>query len=112
MNKSLTLSPVISLNIIPQLSAKFFWITAFVLLTTLLAIYVMEVNNLTKEIYLIKESKQKIQTLSYENEYLAIVLSKNGSLANVDSYLNSHDFEKTDKIKYVQNLENPVAIKK
>ncbi|PIP22795.1 MAG: hypothetical protein COZ91_03385 [Candidatus Nealsonbacteria bacterium CG_4_8_14_3_um_filter_39_7] len=111
--KSLTLSQsIINTGIKLELSVKFFWTIAFVLLLSLLTIYILQVNGLTEEIYLVKESKQKIHDLSSENESLAISLSKAGSLANVGGYLSGRNFEKANQVKYIQNSGNPVAINK
>lgn len=66
---------------------------------------------MTKEVYLIQDYEKQIVRLSQENEDLEINFSKSSSFVNLDAYLQTQNFEKTTKVKYISVLENQVAAK-
>lgn len=87
---------------------KLFLVLSFISILALLVLYIFQVNDLSKEIYLIEKQEEKLKVLSQENEDLEIDFSKAGSLANLESYLQNKNFEK-GRVRYIQILESPVV---
>ncbi len=113
MNNVLTLSSTLSMIRPLKLgfSLKIFWLINLLLTFSLLVFYILQVNSLTNETYLIKNYERKLTQISQENETLNIDFSKFYSLANVENYLLNQNFEKAKQTKYIQILENTVVTK-
>ncbi len=88
---------------------KFFLTIISVSTLILLVFYIFQVNVLTEETYFIKSCEKKLTQLSRENEALEIDFSKAGSLSNIESYLQSQNFEKVSQVKYIYILAGSVA---
>ncbi len=91
--------------------AKFIKATISISILFLLSFYVFQVNSLSKEIYLIENYEKQLNQLSEENEALEINFSEVNSLKNIVSYLQTQNFERANKIKYIHILETSVAIR-
>ena len=109
MNNILTLHPPISLIFKLKFSLKLFWIISFILIITLLGLYISQVNHLTYETYQLQNSQKKIDELSFENEILEIKLAKLNSLVNIENLIEKFNFEKADKIHYIQISESQIV---
>ena len=72
---------------------------------------IFQINYLTQDVFLIQEYKQKLNQLSNNNEGLEISLAQSSSLKNIEDYLQSKNFVKADRVKYIQILETSVAQK-
>ncbi len=88
---------------------KLFWVFVLLIIFSLLAALVYQINIYTSEIYFIHNSEKEIAQLSQENKILEINLAKANSLLNVESYVQS--FEKTAKMEYVRVLEDTALAK-
>lgn len=93
--------------------SKIFWLSIFASILFLLLFYVLQVNCLTQEIYLLENRANKLAQLFSENEVLEINFSRSNSLANIENYLQNGRFEKISQsqTKYIQILESAVAAK-
>lgn len=94
-----------------KFSLKALWIITLISITALLIFYIFQVNFLTKETYLIQNHEKKLNQLSLENENLEINFSKLNSLENIEKYIQSQNFEKISKVKYIRVLEGTVVTK-
>lgn len=92
-----------------KFNLKLFWITSFILIITLLGLYIFQVNYLTYETYQLQNSQKKINELSFENEILGIKLAKLNSLVNIETLIEEFNFEKADKIHYIQISESQIV---
>ena len=90
---------------------KVFLTITFISILALLVFYIFQVNALTKETYLIQSCEKKLSQLSGENETLEVNFSKASSLSNIESYLQSQNFEKVSQVKYIYILESSVVAK-
>lgn len=107
---TLTLYPPIFIKQLSlRLSPKIIWFLGFILALVLLVFYIFQVNLMTKEIYSIQNYQRKINDLSRENKILEINLSQQNSLSNIETLARGLNFEKVDKIRYIQVLESQVA---
>ena len=86
------------------LNLKLLWILAALIVFSLLAVSVYQLNAYTAEIYFIYDAEKKVTTLSQENKILEIDLAKANSLWSAGEYV--QNFEKTSKIEYIRVLEN------
>jgi len=109
MNNILTLHPPISLRFKLKFNLKLFWITLSILIITLLGLYIFQVNYLTYETYQLQNSQKKIDELSFENEILEIKLAKLTSLVNIETLIEKFNFEKANKIHYIQISESQIV---
>ncbi len=91
---------------------KLFVISALVSVMLLLAFYAYQISCVVSENYQVQSYQKKINSLSQENKLLQISAIKVNSLENVESRIQELGLEKTEKIYYIQALENPVVTKK
>jgi len=111
MNQTLTLNPPFLIRPRLTLNLKLFWGLILISIIFLLVFYVFQVNFLTREIYLIQNSEEKLKEITQENENLEIEFSKSNSLANLEKYLSNQNFEKASQVKYIKILESEVVTK-
>lgn len=114
MNNVLTLTPSFSplkIKIKLGISRGFFYLLSFVLMAMLLTYYIIQVNSLVRERYLLGDYQKRIAQFSRENESLEVNFSKTNSLANADKYLSSQAFEKAGRIRYIQLLAREVVVR-
>ncbi len=75
---------------------------SLITIISLLVFYIVQVTGLAQDRYHLKEGQAKLTNLIEEKEKLEINFSKTQSLANLDAYFLSRDFEKAQKTKYIQ----------
>ena len=109
MNYSAAFVPSISTLLRPTFSKRLFWLFALILFAVILVSYVAQVNSFTGAKYLLKNYQVKVQVLSREREGLEINFSRANSLSNIEGYISTQGFERIQKQKYIQILEDQVA---
>ncbi|MEA3344099.1 MAG: hypothetical protein U9Q16_00215 [Patescibacteria group bacterium] len=115
MNKKLFLrmqskrSKAISLK--RPFSLKVFWVLSVMVIFSLLALYIFQVNKGIAERYFIQSQENKLAQLTEENKILEIDSIGISSLDNVLGFLEESNLEKTDKIYYIRVFENEVVTK-
>ena len=92
-------------------SLKLFWILSIVMLFSLLALYIFQVNKGISERYFIQAQENKLVELTEENKSLEIDSVGISSLDNALGFLEESNLEKTDKIYYIRIFENEVVTK-
>jgi cell division protein FtsB len=92
-----------------KFNLKFLLIFSFLLIISLFAFYIFQFNYLTSENYQIKRSQDKIKELSAENENLEIQLTKLNSLSSLENLISGQNFEKIEKIHYIQILDSQMV---
>jgi len=88
----------------------FYWLIFFAIGVSLV-FYIFQINTLISENYQIKNYRQKIETLTNENNDLEINSLKINSLENIEAKIKNLGFEKINKIYYIQILENQIVSK-
>lgn len=101
MKKSI---PTKSLSL--KISLNFFWTLSFILIISLVILYIFQVTAITEAMYLIKNHSRQLESLSQENEILEIKFSQLNSLENLRFLVANLNLEKVEKIDYI---EIPVA---
>jgi len=96
---------------LPKLSLKLFWILGFVLVLSLSIFYVFQVNEITKETYLTKNYLKEIDSISQGNRILEINFAHTSYLGDIEKNVQTLNFEKVKKIKYIQILEGSLVTK-
>lgn len=71
----------------------------------LLALYVWQINDLTKGAYVINNYESQIKNLSEENKSLEVSFAASSFLDEALKRVQSLNFEKTTSVKYIQILE-------
>lgn len=92
-------------------SSKIFWILTTILILSLLLFYIFQIKSMFQKIYSIKDDQQKFQNLSQENRELALNFSQTNSLTHLETLVKSLSFEKTNKVEYIQMMENQLVVK-
>lgn len=92
-----------------KISLKFFWILGFILIITLLILYIFQLNLLFSQTYLIQNYEKKLEQLSKENAALEINSIQANSLETIESQIKELGFEKIENIEYIKVLENRVV---
>jgi len=96
----------------PKISLKFFWILSLFSIISLLIFYIFQVNAMIGKIYLIQNYQREIKELSQENKALQVNFSQVNSLPAIESLVKNLNFEKAEKIHYIQALESHVVAEK
>lgn len=92
-----------------NLRRKISYTAAFIMISTLLALFFIQFNSLVRQGNLLKNHTEKIGELSRENGNLEISsLEKNG-LENIEKVAKELNFEKVEKIHYIRVLEGTVV---
>lgn len=86
-------------------------VTSFIVTVFLLILYIFQVNTMIRETYLIQGYQRKLTVLSQENKSLEINFSQANSLSNITNAIKSLNFEKAEKVRYIQVLEGQVVTK-
>lgn len=73
--------------------------------------YIFQVNAEISERYSIREYEKTLDKLSKENKTLGINSLQVNSLKNIEELLKNFNFEKVEKISYIQVLDNQVVVK-
>lgn len=73
--------------------------------------YIFQINFLITQNYLLKDLQKKAAALSTENGKLEINLAQIGYLENIQQKTEGLNFEKVQKIKYIEILNNSLAKK-
>lgn len=106
-NRSLTstfplLISVQELKLTPLL--KFLCFFMVLIIFSLLAVLVYQINIYTSEIYFIHNAEKETIQLSQENKNLEITLARANSLLNAENYV--RNFEEISRMEYVRVLED------
>jgi len=94
-----------------KVGVKIFWILSFILITALLIFYIFQVNAMISENYLSKSYERKLNEIVKDSKNLEINFSQVNSLKNIETLAKDLNFEKVDKIHYIQVLEGQVVTK-
>ena len=88
---------------------KFLWFFLILVIFSLLAVCVFQLNAYTSQVYLISSYERQLNYLNQENKTLEINFSKANSLVNIGNYV--QNFEKADKIEYIRVLQSTALAK-
>ncbi len=78
----------------------------------MLVFYILTINMLTAGAYLIKSDTRQLQALLAENDSLQTNVAQASFLGFAQEKAQELNFEKTTNIKYVQILQNSLAVAK
>ena len=73
--------------------------------------YIVQVNQMIRDKYLIENYEQKIGLLTRENKNLEERLSQLSSLENIEMLIENLDYEKVDYVYYIRAGETRVVTK-
>ncbi len=88
-----------------------FLISGLILLFGLLGLYIFQVNEITKGMFLVKNYNKKLENLLQENKILEIKFSQLNSLENLGLLVSQLNFDEAGKIDYIKIPEGTVVIK-
>lgn len=94
-----------------QILKKTIELSLLISIISLLVFYIFQVNIFTKEIYLLKDYKKKLNLLKRENESLEISSAKINSLASLENLIKDLNFKKIGKVRYIRILKGSVVTK-
>lgn len=90
---------------------KLFLISAVVLITVLLSLYILQISLMIKGTVLAEDCENKIGEITKQNKNLEIIFSQKNSLKITENLLEDLKFEKVTKIDYIRVLELSMAAK-
>lgn len=100
------ISPI---NLKEKFNLKIIWIFGGLLILILLIFSIFQVNQMTRENFLVKSYKNRIGQLSENSELLKIDWAKSNSLVNIEQYLQTQNFKKVGQVRYIRILESSVV---
>lgn len=95
----------------PAINWKLFYLLGILVFVSMLVYYIFLVNELTRGTYLIKNYNKEVSALTKENGRLETNFAQTSFLGSVTQKVTQLNFVKTTKVKYVQILDNSVAVK-
>lgn len=90
---------------------RYFCILCFISILPLLVFYIFQVNKAVSENYLLERHKRKLNEIIQESKNLEINFFQKNSLGNIETLTKNLEFEKVDKVHYIQVLEGKVVSK-
>ena len=93
-----------------SITLKNSWVFTFILISSLLAIYIIQVGLFARDKYLLKSYGEELASLSKNNKFLDIDFSKMNSLSRVDQILAENSgFVKSNNVKYIKIIDSSIA---
>lgn len=112
MQKTLTLNPFYyPAVLIEKLGIKIILVLSFLSIIGLFILFVWQVNSFVLANYIYKNYQKKLNEILTESKDLEINFSQSNSLKNLETLATNFNFEKADKIYYIQVLEGQVVVK-
>lgn len=115
MNQALILNMPFSLgrkqSLRWKLIFRIFWVFTSFSVISLLVFYILQVNFLTKDNYILKNQEKKLIEIKKEGEILKVDFAKANSLGKIEAYFQNQNFEKANGVKYIKILETSVVSK-
>lgn len=96
----------------PRISLHKIWIFGFILITSLLIIYIFQISEITKASFSASQYEEAIAKLAQQNKSLELSLSQDNSLVSLESMLRQLNYEKVDKVYYIKVIDKGVAAKR
>lgn len=93
-----------------SITLRLFWLLTILSVVALLAFYVFQVNAVVSERYSVQKYEKRMSEISRENQNLEISSAQTNSLDNIIALLGELNFEKADKIHYIQVLDTQVVV--
>lgn len=88
---------------------KLYYIFSFIIILSLAAFYVIQINNMTHGSYLIKDHQREINALLEENKDLEMNFARADIMEGVREKAEAMSFTRVKEVKYVQILETSLA---
>lgn len=76
----------------------------------LASLYVVQINQLTREYYMVTASQKAMRLLTEENRNLQISFAENSYLASVVEKAKGMDFQSTNSVQYIHIADNSFAV--
>ncbi len=96
---------------LPRVNWRVFILLGFCAALSLSVLYVFQINRMVQGAYLINSYQKQINELTQTNKNLEINLAKISYLENIQNKTQELNFQKVEKIKYVQILASSLAKK-
>jgi len=88
-----------------------FWFLSIISIISFLVFYVFQVTSEASARYSIQKYEKKLEQISKENKILEIGMVETNSLNNILAEIGKLNFEKTEKVHYIQVVNNQVVVK-
>lgn len=92
-------------------SLRFFWPISLLLIGVLLVLYIFQINSTIQQTYIFQNYEKKLGELRAESENLDVYTAKSVSLENLEKLVQNLNYEKSEKITYIQVPESQVVTK-
>lgn len=89
----------------PRINWKTYCLSAFLISLCLAVFYVLQINYMIKNSYLIKGYQKQIDSLAQENKALEVDFAKTSFMGTIGEKTQEMSFEKVKDVKFVQILE-------
>ncbi|MFH1820345.1 MAG: hypothetical protein ABH805_00250 [Candidatus Nealsonbacteria bacterium] len=94
-----------------QFSLKKAWISMLLLTVFLLSLYVLQVNEITQSSFAVSNYDKQLSQLNQESKMLEIDFSGKSSLQSVEGLISALDYEKVERVHYIQVLTGTALAK-
>ncbi|MDO8486619.1 MAG: hypothetical protein Q7S77_02920 [Candidatus Staskawiczbacteria bacterium] len=95
-----------------RINWKAYCFGAFLISLCLAIFYVLQINYMIGNTYLIKDYQKQINSLSQENKILEVDFAKTSFMETIGEKTQEMSFEKVKNVKYVQILEGSAFLPK
>lgn len=93
----------------PEINWRIVCFAGFIIILPLLVFYVWQINDLTRDSYLVNSYEKQISQLSNENKNLEVSFAESSFLGQALVKIRALNFQKTTSVKYIQIPDNSVA---
>ncbi len=113
MSKTIALAQPFTIIRMPNIGivsfSKFILSMLILLLFSLLAISVWQINSYSRDVFLLQNASHKLNAVAKENKILEINFNKSNSLVNFSASVGDQAFEKATNVAYLQVLDKKVV---
>ena len=106
--QAFSLSKISSIRL-PKMNWKALLLISFCAMLSLSVLYVFQINRMMSSGYVIKSYQGQVNQLIKENKNLEINLAQISYLEKIQEKTQEMNFQKVQKVKYIQVLENSLA---
>lgn len=97
---------------LPRINLRKVFILGFILITVLVAFYIFQISEITKSTFSISKYEKEITVFSQQNKDLETNLFDGNSLTNLETAINNFNYEKINKVHYIQIMDNEMAVRR
>lgn len=110
MSTQVLIQSISEINL-PKINLRKLFILGTIFISALIIFYIFQISKITKSTFLISEYEKEVANLSQQNKDLEAGLFYGNSLSSLETAINKLNYEKINKVHYIQIMDSEVAVR-